>query len=211
MGLGSYRKNLGRVAAVLGILQGVSWTFLTLVAIIIHYWQPAIETGTTYTRLIQIMLYSKFLVDDGSVSGTTFILNPNNFVVIMWIYFVISVLWDSFSVDMLTAINHNKKRRAIVERLWGILTLFISLLDLVVTILLATDYAACGNASPEGVTMDEFFCYTSVGIAMTIAGRGFTLWVVNIVLSIVLFRETYEDIREDDSNASVNTPKHVYI
>ncbi|KAJ8982257.1 hypothetical protein NQ317_018646 [Molorchus minor] len=77
---------------------------------------------------------------------------------------------------------------------WAIITLPMSLLDLIFTILLATDYVSCGRLLDD-LTQDEYFCYLDVGIVMTISARGFTLWVVNIILALVMLKDitTFND------------------
>ncbi|KAJ8953963.1 hypothetical protein NQ314_007185 [Rhamnusium bicolor] len=142
MQLSSAKIILGKVAATLGILQGLAWTFMTLIAIILYYWAPKIDAATTYSRLIETILYYKFIKDDDtSLLETNFIITTSNFNIAMWIYFVLSVLWCSLSFDLLTG--------------------------------------------------------------MTVAARGYTLWLINIVFSIILIRESITAESVSNNNESL--------
>lgn len=84
------------------------------------------------------------------------------------------------------AIYANKNRQVIVMRIWGGLTLLTSLIDLMMTMLMAMDYTTCRGTSSEIISQAQYSCYLAVGIVMTIVARGFTLWLINVILAIIL-------------------------
>ncbi|XP_018573325.1 uncharacterized protein LOC108912556 [Anoplophora glabripennis] len=205
MVLSAPKKNLGKVAAVLGILEGLAWVCMSLISIILHYWKPELEIGPTYGQYVGSLLYHKFIVDDMELLEGTFIITGTAFSVFMWIYFLLSVLWFSISVDQITAIYANKNRQVVVMRFWGGLTLLISLIDLLFTMLMAMDYTTCGVTSSQIINQAQYFCYLTVGIVMTIGARGYTLWLINVIFAIMLItilkNETSTRSQEDNTSS----------
>ncbi|KAJ8919063.1 hypothetical protein NQ315_016970 [Exocentrus adspersus] len=205
MVLSPAKRNLGRIAAVLGILQGVAWISMSLISIILHYWAPELEIGTSYADYVGSLLYHKFIIDDVEIMESTFIITGTTFSVFMWIYFVLSVLWCSVSIDQFTAIYAGKKRQVVIMRIWGGFTLLISLIDLLFTMLLAMDYTSCGGTSSKIIDEAQYFCYLTVGIVMTMVARGYTLWFINVVFSIMLLMILRKEpnIAYEESNSSI--------
>ncbi|KAJ8928128.1 hypothetical protein NQ314_019354 [Rhamnusium bicolor] len=75
-------------------------------------------------------------------------------------------------------------------------------------ILLARDYAAChgiltGVPTEHGFTDEQLFCYLTIGVTMTIAARGYTLWALNLVFAILMFYVSANIARENDNSDSL--------
>ncbi|KAJ8919887.1 hypothetical protein NQ315_006416 [Exocentrus adspersus] len=182
MKLSTNQRNLAKVAGVLGLLQGLAWAAMSLAAIILHNWSPALtaDSDVAYTRLLELLIYYRFIYDQTTSSG--FVVRPFDFTIFMWVYFIASIGWIALSIDQLTAIHHGKTRQKLMIYVWGVVTLITSLIDLVFACLLARDYANCTEESSESIHQ----CYLTTGIVMTVAARGFTLWLVNIILSFTM-------------------------
>ncbi|XP_018567675.1 uncharacterized protein LOC108908211 [Anoplophora glabripennis] len=118
----------------------------------------------------------------------------------MWIYFIMSVGWVALSLDQFVAIHYNKRRQKPIILMWSILTLIVSLIDLIFTCLLVRDYSTCNEYSEDTY---NYSCYLAFGIAMTLAARGYTLWLVNVIFSFYMLRTAVNIEKRKDKFANL--------
>ncbi|KAF5276473.1 hypothetical protein FQA39_LY06542 [Lamprigera yunnana] len=64
--------------------------------------------------------------------------------------------------------------------LWGVITVLISIYDIIVVGLLGSDYSRCG-LSPY------YFC-VAYGILFSLAARGYVLWIINLAFGILMIK-----------------------
>ncbi|XP_057663937.1 uncharacterized protein LOC130898567 [Diorhabda carinulata] len=178
MALSTTQKICGRLAGILGTLQGLTWASLSLTSIIMYYENDNDGTNTTYS--LNNGLYEYYLDKASNEPWRT--IRSSDFIILMWIYFFISVAWSTISLDLFLAIKYNKTRYTFLKITWGILTIAISVIDLVLTALLLRDYLNCQNNNET--EYDELICHTVIGTVMCLASRGFVLWIMNATLAI---------------------------
>ncbi|CAG9855612.1 unnamed protein product [Phyllotreta striolata] len=206
MSLTSAQKLVCKISSVLGGLQGLVWTGLSLACIVVYYsdHQPD-EDPTTFSKLLNLLIYSLYLNKETSNAiseSITRTIRAQDFAVIMWIYFFLSVGILATSIDLLFAVRSKKNRKSKSMIFWGVLTGCISLIDVVFTSLLLRDFTNCPINSLE--------CRLAVGVVMTISARGFTLLFVNGFLSYKMIKigiqvETLAIIK--NSPYDVNIPR----
>lgn len=63
---------------------------------------------------------------------------------------------------------------------WSILVIAMALIDFILMSLLARDYHTCKD------DVVEVYCFMANGIAMTLAARGFVLWIFNIAAASIM-------------------------
>ncbi|KAG5873028.1 hypothetical protein JTB14_012627 [Gonioctena quinquepunctata] len=188
------KRTLGKVAALLGMVQGLAWSGMSLTCIVLFNRSHTMDQPESFRQLVEYLLNYWYLDDSNTASG--FIVRPHDFTILMWIYFFLSTGWFAGSIDQFYACHYNKMRQSTMMIIWGALTLSISVVDLVFSCLLFRDYAYCGDAFHPYTEATN--CYLAVGIVMTLAARGFTLWVVNVVFSLVMIANAVQ-IKKDDS------------
>ncbi|KAJ8985557.1 hypothetical protein NQ317_019941 [Molorchus minor] len=181
--------TVGKIASVLGILQGAAWAIMSLAAIIIYNWAPDLDEPTTYSKLIEAQLYNHFMGGTSS-SSVQFIIRPHDFTIIMWVYFILSVGWTALSLDLFYSV-----------------TLIVSLIDLILVCLLSRDYSVCNDVDENLASADSYYCYLAVGIVMTVAARGYTLWLINLIFSFNIIYVAANIIKEDSRFGPVHIPR----
>ncbi|RZC32385.1 uncharacterized protein BDFB_001552, partial [Asbolus verrucosus] len=77
---------------------------------------------------------------------------------------------------------------------WSIVTVLISLVDVVLTSLIARDY------KEHLIDQMIIVCY---GIVMTLTARGFILWIVNIVFATVMAKFVIDVIKDENNGARI--------
>lgn len=66
--------------------------------------------------------------------------------------------------------------------LWSIIVIAVSIIDIILLSLLARDYTSCTD---NIIQIEDVFCFLVNGIGMTIAARGFVLWLLNVASAAV--------------------------
>ncbi|CAH1101180.1 unnamed protein product [Psylliodes chrysocephalus] len=185
MALTPTQTIFGKIAAILGMLQGLAWTCMSLACIIVYRSEKQIgTTSTSYSTLLNSMFYMYYLSKTPNTGQLSAVIRPKDFEIFMWFYFFFSVALLTASIDLFIAIRQNKNRQSKLMVLWGIVTGCTSVIDIIFASLLLRDFANCPNQSTTFNVVDN--CHTAIGIPMTLAARGFVLWAVNIFLTYML-------------------------
>ncbi|CAH1101108.1 unnamed protein product [Psylliodes chrysocephalus] len=191
-------KCLSLPAALIGTIQSVVWLLLALTSIL--YYNDIIELSnslspTSYGNVIyNLYLHPGIYLED-------LIINSKLFNIIMYLYIVFSFLWLVISLYIIWAI-FRKKWYNISEMLlcWSVITIMIAAIDVSFMSVLAVDLKTAHNlgwppstpepTTPDTTTPDTVFSgkdlSTSVGIVMSLAARGYILWIVNVVFAVCL-------------------------
>lgn len=84
---------------------------------------------------------------------------------------------------MLPGLYSMKRNLPLRMLTWSYLVLAFSCLDLILMFLLAADYDKCPSTGT--------FCILATGIVMTLAGRGYLLWMLNVTAAclVLYFRK----------------------
>ncbi|XP_066254412.1 uncharacterized protein [Euwallacea similis] len=139
------------------------------------------------------IIYKMYIKSTGDINDTNkIIIGPKEFNYFMYIYLTLSITWLIVSCVILwtTLRDHQEKHydQSIVA--WTIVTSLVSLLDLILLFVLSHDYNKI--LSVESTPPMDLIILTAVGIVMTLAARGFVLWVINIVFVVILSKYSYK-------------------
>jgi hypothetical protein len=114
------------------------------------------------------------------------VVKPRVFFGFAWVYFCLNLV---LLVVSLKNLLHTKNQRVIRDvRLWGGITLLISMVDLLVVILLGVDYHNCKDLYNYHVMSLEEACANGILPVLVVVAKGFVLWFVNIALAWVLLK-----------------------
>jgi len=113
------------------------------------------------------------------------------------VYLVVSIFWLISSITLIAFVTHRFIKIAnVFLYIWIVITVALSLMDLSFGILFALDYNDTmflahqhGLAAPLQHVL--IAAQTAIGAMMTMAFRGFVLWIINVALSIYLFAQTF--------------------
>lgn len=81
---------------------------------------------------------------------------------------------------LVVGIKHEKQRLPPVMLIWSILVISLSIIDIILMSLLVRDYRSCKDIT------SWVFCFLINGIAMTLAARGYLLWLLNVGAACVM-------------------------
>ncbi|XP_044259696.1 uncharacterized protein LOC123008103 [Tribolium madens] len=197
----SLAKPLAATAGLLGLIQGIAWTIFAVLCI------------SCYTGIIQIdrnenpeeyykIIYVIFL-NESTNTSSELLIKPQEFLIFMCFYVVFSVIWLCISGSVIWAMIHNQWH--LTKCLfggWSTTTFIICIVDIVLTSLLGRDYARIEDKANLLVLV----CY---GIVMSLACRGYVLWVVNLVFATILLKFTIKIVLKENE-ASVMPIIHGY-
>ncbi|KAF2893388.1 hypothetical protein ILUMI_12782 [Ignelater luminosus] len=190
-----FTKSIGITAAVLGIVQGATWIILTFLAALIYLkaWEPDVLNtepktyGQAVSAAMGMYLISDVKIDDVYISAKEFF---------GWLilYFIISIIWVVISSVQITGILQEQKGKTIkmIFFAWAIWTTIICICDIILASLLAADYdytvQEINKIGDSVIFSAANFFPLAIGIVMTIAARGFILWIVNITLAVIIVK-----------------------
>jgi len=205
-------KPLGITAALLGIIQGTVWFILALLTILIHFeaWTPKFESSTYGQRLSAAIKLGYVNGKDslGEDFDANLFVRPNNFYISALIYLCTSLLWigfSSFLLYVLTQRKHQLLKNACLG--WVTSTTIISICDLVLASLLASDYdilvTAVNSADPLK-QIDATYLILACGVMMTLIAKGFVLWIVNVIFDVLIMK-FYIDLPKKMTEDSLNS------
>ncbi|KAJ3660708.1 hypothetical protein Zmor_005146 [Zophobas morio] len=137
MRLPNVELSVKNVAAALTIIQGLAWTIMSLICIILFHSQPEfLSEPTSYMESVGRGIYLMFLSKaSGPFPGKTFTFDV--FAGFMWFYFFLDILWIGTAVYMLW------KDSAKTVMVWSYVTLFVCLWDFITFVILGVDYDKC--------------------------------------------------------------------
>ncbi|GJQ88049.1 hypothetical protein Trydic_g12971 [Trypoxylus dichotomus] len=173
-------RPLGIAASLLASCQGLAWSVLALLGILLYTQMWTLETDDQSS--ISTWLYTLFLTDElkGKIimaGGTTIAFTS--------VYIVLSLAWMIISLCKLWVVYRQKwefGKGTIIT--WSICTGIVSILDIVATSLLGSDFNTLNDlyeSEDHGIEGLEYNAISAAGILMTIAARGFVLLIANIV------------------------------
>lgn len=183
-------------AAGLGIFQGLVWTVLAILGICYRFEDPMIK-GSTHSKIFAGLLGQAIQVDNVS-----FVLNGLGLFSLVIVYLVISIIWTCLSILLITSLRNrqqNNLNRAILT--WGAMTLLTCIYDVVVTGLLASNYTTAlklYNNNTNEVTL--VYTILAYGTLFSLAARGYVLWVVNLVVSILMIRNGSQRLKKKNTD-----------
>ncbi|XP_071056591.1 uncharacterized protein [Onthophagus taurus] len=183
MSVSPFLRPLGIVAAILGTIQGLVWTILTILVIVIRTegWRPVMGEEHMFSELIyNVIFFPEQLNLDNDM-----IMNADVFMGFAAFYLPLSFLWSIVSLTLLWALWY---------KLWeytrwclfawcaigGILTVF----DFILVILFSVDYALINELFAPNYEA-VFKIQVVIGSVMAITARGFAIMVLNGIFSVV--------------------------
>jgi hypothetical protein len=120
--------------------------------------------------------YNQELYFDGQI------LTPGVFIGFSWVYLIIDLTWFATSWLVLLQKRGNLRR---VFQIWSANTALVCLLDLIIIIILSSNYQKC--LSEMGISL-EIICANGILPVLVIAGKGFVLWIVNAIFVVVVWK-----------------------
>ncbi|XP_050311840.1 uncharacterized protein LOC126747329 isoform X2 [Anthonomus grandis grandis] len=190
-------RPLVQVAGVLGIIQGFVWTLLSIAAILFYYMDLAPSTG----KEISHKIYTEYFHDStGSKNG--FIINPNSLSYCSYVYLILSFGWFLISCLLYWGVVKKSSNEQFYDYSilgWTIAASLVSILDLIMLALFAHDY--------NKVSTSDTILLVVVGIMMTLAARGFVLWVINVLFAVILgmhYYRRYNELAPTSSQSAID-------
>lgn len=197
-------------AGAIGVFQSLAWISLTIVGLVAYYCNlDFVGMIATYGSITELTLFRLYFnggcFQAGLPDVNLDILNDLNLMsadavhVWVWIYLVVSIFWAISSVTLITIVTHRYIKIAnIFLYIWIVIVVVLSLMDLAFGILFALDYNDIMFLAHQ-IPTTEFItgqfalisAQTASGAMMTIAFRGFVLWLINVSLAIYLFAQTF--------------------
>jgi len=195
-------------AGAIGIFQSLAWISLTITGLVAHYcnldFAGFVASFGTITELTLFRLYFHGdclqldlpFVDFSPLDGLN-LQTPGGVHAWMWVYLVVSIFWLISSITLIAFVTHRFIKIAnIFLYIWIVITVALSLMDLSFGILFALDYndtMFLAHHQGLGVPLQHVLiaAQTAIGAMMTIAFRGFVLWIINVALCIYLFAQTF--------------------
>jgi len=209
MSINPFVKPLGICAAALGIVQGVVWIILSLITILIYTeaWEPFTdEPKITHGTLLS---YTIVGVLQGDIADKDFdiIIGSTEIFIASIIYLLSSIAWVTVSLIVIWILEHQKY--SMLKNIfagWGALTALICIWDLILTSLLARDYDYIVTEINKESKLNGVLNYAALafGVLMTLAAKGFALWVVNLVFATLILKLSTE-LSKEAPNSNYNS------
>jgi hypothetical protein len=178
-------KNLKQIAGAIGVIQSLAWIIMALICIILYYTEPTDFSPYGYHYMdevgeiiyqLYLKRYNQELYFDGQI------LTPGVFIGFSWVYLIIDLTWFATSWLVLLQKRGNLRR---VFQIWSANTALVCLLDLIVIIILSSNYQKC--LSEMGISL-EIICANGILPVLVIASKGFVLWIVNAIFVVVVWK-----------------------
>ncbi|KAJ3629075.1 hypothetical protein MTP99_013498 [Tenebrio molitor] len=178
-------KNLKQIAGAIGVIQSLAWIIMALICIILYYTEPTDFSPYGYHYMdevgeiiyqLYLKRYNQELYFDGQI------LTPGVFIGFSWVYLIIDLTWFATSWLVLLQKRGNLRR---VFQIWSANTALVCLLDLIIIIILSSNYQKC--LSEMGISL-EIICANGILPVLVIASKGFVLWIVNAIFVVVVWK-----------------------
>ncbi|CAG9763267.1 unnamed protein product [Ceutorhynchus assimilis] len=199
MALSRQRQRFGRVVGFIVMFQGVAWFTLCLLGIIVRKTPPdsmmqVVTSYESYSYYLSRIIYQEFF--GKSTRTYTKVIRPADFEAFLWIYVVLSAIWVVASIDQNFALRQKKISHSHLALVLGVTLLVTSVIDLVLVCLLGRDFFNCPldlvltteaiSTTTVATVKTPLDCQLAIGIIMTLAARGYVLWLLNAVTGICL-------------------------
>ncbi|KAF5289170.1 hypothetical protein FQR65_LT02060 [Abscondita terminalis] len=209
-------KPFGYVTSCLAIVQGLTWSILSLLTILIQTEAWIINSDEelpTHGQVLGDAILLGYIVGDEGFKNILFVdvyIRPKNFYIWVSVFFIISLVWIGFSAHLLVALfqNQNRSYQKCLLAL-GIWTVIVCVADLLLTAILARDYNALVNSYNNNMSIDLLYAVLSCGVLMSIVARGYVMWIINLVLAIILlilvnqFPKQFDSLQNEYSTNSL--------
>ncbi|XP_017773279.1 PREDICTED: uncharacterized protein LOC108560306 [Nicrophorus vespilloides] len=189
-------RPVGLFIATLGVVQGLVWTILSVLAILYRNGVLEVTVETTYASRLSVTLNIMYFND---LQFDILYMNNESVNYFAYIYMVLSVSWLAISSYVFWLLRFKKwsyMKKYFIS--WLTIAAFISILDIIVTILFAIDYdyvssnieiSLFTNAMRKYENISNFdLVILSVGIMMSIAAKGYVLLLLNLMACAITMK-----------------------
>lgn len=200
--LNPYIKKVAIVSGILGCIQSTAWCILCIIQF--SYYSgtilpPSYPENPPYKTILSNTIYDIFIRKDAGTleynNVRDIYINGKVTLSLAIGYFIFSIFWLCLSACLVKiAFGHNLHRNGWLLISWSFLTFVISILDVVATGILISDY--------QSVVKNAFDCLhcvvypTALIIGISIACRGVVVWFLNISLAAFLLSLLHASIKE---------------
>lgn len=207
-----YLRFLAIFGGVIGVMQSMAWFGLSITALVGYNCNIGFEgVGANYGHLLTVTLYDMYFRSEGCTPAQypsidfqaiedLELLSSSTVNIWMWVVLSLSFVWLLSSLTLLMNVKKSHLKYAnVFIYFWVFITLVVSVIDLVLFILFALDYDTIFSHS---FSIDLDFspssssvlitAQNSAGIMMSLALRGYVLWLINLLLALYLFTQTFK-------------------
>jgi hypothetical protein len=176
-------KNVRVIASFLGIIQGLTYTILSLICIILYNKQLMYLKTSNYIDSIGVLLYNVYLGKDIS-SFRNQSLRPSVFAGFVWVHFILHLIWTGSSLKIASKSNPKLDKHM---KFWSKITWVVCFWDFITVVVAGADYSKCLKEASRSIEI-QASCANAILPVLIIAGKGFVLWVVNAGFALTLHR-----------------------
>ncbi|KAG5677711.1 hypothetical protein PVAND_007443 [Polypedilum vanderplanki] len=206
-----YMRLFAVFAGIIGIIQSLLWIGMSITAILGYYCSiDFIGTEANYGTILILTLYQLYIKGDCTPSGfpqidftaieSLDLLTPSTFNIWMYVILSLSFVWLLSSFTLVINVKKSNLRYAnVFLYIWCLITFVIAMIDLVLFILFVIDYETIlSHSYSESLnfavsTSSILLSAQNVsGIMFSVALRGYILWLINLILSLYLFTQTFK-------------------
>ncbi|CAO1301736.1 unnamed protein product, partial [Diamesa hyperborea] len=192
-------------------IQSVAWIGMSITGIVGYHCTIKFDGVTSnFGSLLGITLFQMYFRGDCTPSGFPTVsftaidglslMTPLGVHAWMWAYLSLSLVWLFSSFTLLTNVKKANIRFVnVFLYIWIALTLIITMMDLALFILFTLDY---DTVLKHSLTVSLNFAaitqavlitaQNASGMMMSIALRGYILWIINFCLAVYLFIQTFK-------------------
>ncbi|XP_063215547.1 uncharacterized protein LOC134527116 isoform X2 [Bacillus rossius redtenbacheri] len=196
--------TVATVAAVLGLVQGLIWSAASILGIVASTTCIfSLGDGTASADAAFILYVS------GTVCGDTILQDQFGMMSGTWIlawsclFLCFNFIWFCCSVWLLVGLRHHKPKHILLELLaWILVTICVCVLDLAAVIRFGIDVGILKRAGGEN------FYQVAPAVLMTVAARGYVLYLINVALCVslaVMGAGIYQETKEDQKQLTQHT------
>ncbi|XP_055379434.1 uncharacterized protein LOC129610756 isoform X2 [Condylostylus longicornis] len=207
---------IARWAGIIGVIQSVIWIGFAITGILYYMCVLQYEKGliVNFGNIIGLTIHRLYFYSSECSNfpnidfKTELNLTPSQINIWIWVYLAVSVFWFFSSLSLITLslitpdidIKHLKRTNSLLF-IWIFIVLSLSLMDLGLGIIFGLDFNIFHSKTsalqfpkdPGNNTTGIIFLTQEIAALsmMFVALRGFILWIVNIAMILVLYKETF--------------------
>ncbi|XP_077301870.1 uncharacterized protein LOC143922494 [Arctopsyche grandis] len=209
-------KLLVLVSGILGCIQGATWMSLTITGLV-YYGDCSLTDNNKALATFADMLRVIYFKDESCEVTTVFdptIINRriDSYSLHIWFCIILafSVLWLLSSGLMIASVRETlTKQSAYFITAWSSITLIVCIIDLALGILLGIDLGeTIIFPKMENEHLYVHLIKFTTGVMMTIAFKGFFLWILNFAFSIVLLSASVQIMKPVEENPLDELPNN---